>query len=130
MKDETREELTKLVQDYVHCIEEDDDHLKDLFAGNSASLISVARLFDGTQSIEQDFLKGAIRKAYSTIKLIPENLDIRLLNDKTALIIFQYHTECIRRDTGEPYGIQGLETQIAIREEDGWKLAHVHYSKK
>ena len=55
--------------------------------------------------------------------------EIHQIDDNKAIIIFKYHTECIRRDTKEPYGIQGLETQIVIKENNEWKLMHIHYSK-
>ena len=42
---------------------------------------------------------------------------------------YHFDSECIRRDTKEPYGIQGLETQIVIKENNEWKLMHIHYSK-
>lgn len=45
-----------------------------------------------------------------------------------AAVVFAYRTACIRRETGEPHGLRGMETQVYVREPDGWKLAHVHYS--
>ena len=54
---------------------------------------------------------------------------VRFLTDEIAVVIFRYHTECIRRESGEPYGISGLETQIVRKTPKGWKLAHIHYSK-
>ena len=53
-----------------------------------------------------------------------------MIDENKAIVVFRYHTECIRRDTHEPYGIQGLETQIVIKENNQWKLMHIHYSKK
>lgn len=47
-----------------------------------------------------------------------------------AVAVFQYHTECTRRNTGEAYGIEGPETQIWKRMEGQWKLCHDHYSMK
>ena len=95
---------------------------------NLCTLISVGKLFEDREAIAVDFL-GLLRKAYTDIKLVEESSEIRMINGETALIIFGYHTECHKRDTGEPYGIKGLETQVAIREQGSWKLAHVHYSK-
>ena len=45
-----------------------------------------------------------------------------------AAAVFAYRTACIRRETGAPHGLRGMETQVYVREPDGWKLAHVHYS--
>lgn len=52
-----------------------------------------------------------------------------MIDDNKAIVVFKYHTECICRETHEPYGIQGLETQIVIKENNQWKLMHIHYSK-
>ena len=93
------------------------------------SLISISTCFTGTDSIYQDFLLGRIRQAYTKIDLIARETNVRLLSDSCAVVIFSYYTDCIRRETGEPFGIEGLETQVYIREEDGWKLAHVQYAK-
>ena len=34
----------------------------------------------------------------------------------------------IRRETGEPHSIRGIETQIYVREKGKWKLMYVHYA--
>jgi hypothetical protein len=33
-----------------------------------------------------------------------------------AIVVFEYQTQCIKRDTREPYGIQGIETQVIVKE--------------
>lgn len=52
-----------------------------------------------------------------------------MISEDVAIVLFHYHTECIRRETKEPYSIKGLETQVVVKEDGEWKLAHVHYSK-
>ena len=52
----------------------------------------------------------------------------RMLTDDTAIVLFSYYTDCIRRENGEPYGSEGLETQVYKKQDGDWKLAHVHYS--
>ena len=46
-----------------------------------------------------------------------------------AIVVFEYQTQYIKRDTREPCGIQGLETQVIVKENQQWKRQHVHYSK-
>ena len=41
-----------------------------------------------------------------------QNIDIHLQENDTAVVIFQYHTEYIRREDGSEYGIAGMETQV------------------
>ena len=92
-------------------------------------MISVAKIYKGIDSIYNDFLVGGIQRLYQTIDLIAEDIDINFTDSTHAVIIFRYRTECIRRETLEEYGIQGVETQCMILENKEWKLQHVHYSK-
>lgn len=92
-------------------------------------LISPAGCYRGVEQIYRDFLIGTIRKAYSKIDLLTENVELRMTGADSAVLLFEYSTDCIRRENGEPYGIRGLETQVYVREKGCWKLAHVHYSK-
>ena len=121
--------IKKKVLDYCEAVEKQDQNaFRELF-DRDATLISISTLFDGIDAIANDFL-GAIQRAYQTIRLIPEDIDIRLRENDMAVVIFQYHTECIRRKDGSEYGIAGMETQVYVRKDEDWKLVHVHYSKK
>lgn len=125
------QEISKMVERYADAIGSQD---KDDFCGLWANsphcvLISIASEYTGVESIYQDFLIGRIQAAYSQIKLVAETVEVHEVSDDLATVVFRYHTECIRRDSGEPYGIQGLETQVFVREDGGWRLLHVHYSK-
>ena len=51
-----------------------------------------------------------------------------MIDENTAVAIFSYYTDCIRRETGEPHSISGIETQIYVREKGAWKLMYVHYA--
>lgn len=94
------------------------------------SLISLSTCYTGTDAIYHDFLLGRIRAAYTRIDLIAKETKVRLLSEDCAVVIFSYYTDCDRRETGEHYGIAGLETQVYIKEPDGWKLAHIQYAKE
>ena len=121
--------IRKKVLAYCEAVEKQDQNtFRELF-DRDAILISISTLFDGIDAIANNFL-DAIQKAYRTIRLIPEDIDIRLRENDMAVVIFQYHTECIRRENGSEYGIAGMETQVYIRKDEDWKLIHVHYSKK
>lgn len=121
--------IQKKVLAYCKAVEtQDQAAFRELF-NKDATLISISTLYDGVDAIAVDFL-GVIHRAYQTIRLIPENIDIRLQDNDTAIVLFQYHTECIRREDGSEYGIAGMETQVFIRKKSDWKLMHVHYSKK
>ncbi len=125
-------EIKQLVENYINAIHsQDEQQFKNLWSQQqNCSLISIIKEYHSLDAIYNDFLIGIIQRAYQSIILVEDSpLDIRLVDENTAIIIFEYHTECIKRDTLEEYGIHGLETQIAIKENNTWKLVHIHYSK-
>ena len=101
-----------------------------LGGGTQNGLISPAGCFSGTEEIYRDFLVGRIGAAYARIDLIAESVEVRPVTEDAAVGLFRYATDCIRRDTGEPYGIAGLETQLWVRQGGEWRLCHVHDSKQ
>ncbi len=125
-------EIKQLVENYIEAIHtQDEQQFKNLWSQQQdCSLISITKQYHGIDNIYNDFLIGRIQQAYQSIILVEDSpIDIRLVDENMAIIIFKYHTECIKRDTLEEYGIHGLETQIAIKENNVWKLVHIHYSK-
>lgn len=126
-----KEQILSIVKSYMEAIHTQDEKLfKSLWADNSnVTLISITRCFYGTDAIYQEFLIDLIQKTYESIHLIADDIQIKKINNDLAIVVFQYHTECIKRDTLEPYGIEGLETQVLVKENDEWKIQHIHYSK-
>lgn len=125
------QQIENVVKAYIRAIEtQNETDFRSIWSASpDCTLISITTQYHGLESIYQDFLIGGIQAAYSEIKLIAESIEIHEISAGLAVVVFQYHTECIRRNTGEPYGIQGLETQVIIKEDGQWKLLHVHYSK-
>ena len=125
------EQIIETVNRYIKAIHtQDKEDFYDIWVNSDdVTLISITRQYTGIDAIYQDFLINGIQAHYSSIDLINEGMEIRTIDDDTAIVIFRYHTECIRRDTGEPHGIAGLETQVMKKVNGQWKLVHVHYSK-
>ena len=125
------ENLKGLVKKYCELIHsQNEKDFKELWCKNKeCMLISVGRVFKGIDSIYKDFLIDLIQTLYTRIDLIPEDIDVNINSDDLAIIIFKYHTDCILRKNGEKFGIKGVETQIFIKEDNLWKLKHIHYSK-
>lgn len=124
-------EIKDVVRKYTELVNQPSQELfNDIFAQNcEVSLISITNVFQGREAVYDDFLIGGIQKAYSSIILVNDGLSVNVINSDLAVVIFKYHTECVRRETNEEYGIQGLETQVLLKEDGKWKIAHVHYSK-
>ncbi len=125
-------EITNLVSNYCLAVKtQNENDFKNVFGQEEqCSLISVDKLFQGLKTIYEEFLLNLIQKTFTKIELIKdEDLKINFINEKTAIVIFNYHTECILRENGEPFGIKGVETQVLIKEKGNWKIVHIHYSK-
>lgn len=124
-------QVNAVVDGYCAAIHTGDEAaLRAVFAGEATdTLISQSTLYEGPDAIARDFL-GKLHELYTTITLVNDGLDAHLLTDDVAIVIFRYHTECVRAGTGEPYGIAGLETQVLKRTSDGWRIAHIQYHGK
>ena len=120
------------VLSYCEAIHTQDPDLFDSLWSNEKRgdciLISIGQVFSGYDSILRDFLLGGIQAAYESIELIPEDITVTYQDSEFAIVTFRYHTECIRKDNGNRYGISGVETQVWRREDD-WRMIHLHYSK-
>ncbi len=129
---EFKRDIEELIQKYADAIHtQDEKEFKSLWIQEDTNiLISGTKLFGGIESIYQDFLVDLIQKKYSSIRLVNDGLETYLLTDDVAVAVFQYHTECIIRENGEPYGIAGLETQVIKKTKEGWKIAHIQYHGK
>ena len=127
-----REQILRGVERYCHAVhtQRAEDFLPLWAEGTQNGLISPAGCFSGTEEIYRDFLVGRIGAAYARIDLIAESVEVRPVTEDAAVALFRYATDCIRRDTGEPYGIAGLETQLWVRQGGECRLCHVHYSKQ
>ena len=126
------EAIRDLVERYKKAIHtQNKEDFISLWTGEEGNtLISIANPFRGITSIYEDFLIGGIQTLYQQIDIIGESFEVNFLDQQTAIVIFRYHTECIRRGSGEPHGIAGIETQVVVKRGEKWKLAHVHYSKE
>ena len=94
------EEIKQLVYNYAKAVHsQNEEEFKALWSSKENILISLANQFNGTDAIYQDFLIGGIQSHYESIDLVVEKIDIRMIDENKAIVVFRYHTECIRRDT-------------------------------
>ena len=126
-----KDEVLELLEKYKKLVNTQDRELFDeVFVNNDqCNLIAITRHFRGRESIYNDFLLGGIQKNYRYIELISDEVDVYEINDQLVNIVFKYHTDSVLRETNEPFGFEGLETQVMVKEEGKWKIQHVHYSK-
>ena len=128
---ELLEQVGAVVDAYCDAIHTGDEAaLRAVFTGDATdTLISQSTLYEGPDAIACDFL-GKLHELYATITLVNDGFDAHLLTPDVAVVVFRYHTECVRAETGEPYGIEGLETQVPRLLDGVWKIAHIQYHGK
>lgn len=80
----------------------------------------------GFEQIEQNFYLGAMAN-FSERNLTLKNLSVHSLSEDTAWAEFYWDFEATFTD-GTPLTSSGRESQVWVREDDGWKIVHVHYS--
>ena len=128
---ETRKQLLDLVAKYQKLVTQPSRELFDeVFSyAHPCNLIAITNRFESRERIYNDFLMGALKKAYSRIELIADEISVNVISEELAIVIFWYHTECDLRESGEPFGFSGIETQVMINEKGQWRIIHIHYSK-
>lgn len=124
-KDE-KEAIRNLVDRYISAVETGSCSMEEIFVSDG-ELLAVERLFRTSSAIENQFIK-MLREHYRMLRLVPESIEIAFKNKNEALILFQYHTECVTQD-GSLYGIGGFEVQRAVRTDGTWKLNLVQYAR-
>lgn len=132
MTDNDRTAILQLVHDYCDVIHDGDEAaFRALWLDRADdTVISITHDYHGIDAVAGEFL-GKLRELYTSITLVEdEEPQVRPLADDVAIVVFRYHTETVRRETGDPDGIEGIETQVVRRTPGGWRLAHIHYSKK
>lgn len=129
---ETINEIEQFVQRYTDAIHsQDEKEFKSLWTCEDTNvLISGTMFFEGVNTIYQAFLVDLIQAKYSSIFLVNDGLQAYMLTDDVAVVVFRYHTDCIVRENGEPYGMAGIETQVLKKTKTGWKLVHIQYHGK
>ena len=132
MTEKDIQEINNVINQYCFAIgSQIEKDFKNIFSKNKKCyLISVGRVFEGVDSIYKEFVIDLIQKFYTKIELIKdEEPKINFIDNENAVIIFKYHTDCILRENGEKFGINGVETQVLIKEDGNWRIVHIHYSK-
>ncbi|ABG42400.1 conserved hypothetical protein [Paraglaciecola sp. T6c] len=81
----------------------------------------------GWKQIKNNFYLGAMAN-FSTRELTLKNISINMLDENTAWAEFYWDFNAVFAKDGHKITTEGRETQVYKREQDGWKIVHVHYS--
>jgi len=127
----TKNQILELVAKYQDLVHNPSKELfNEVFAQNSfCTEIAITDHYKNRTSIYEDFIIGRLQNRFSRIELIADEITINEISDELVIVVFKYHTDCDLRETGEHTGISGLETQVIVKENNEWRILHVHYSK-
>ena len=126
-----KQPILDLVAKYQKLVNTQSRELFDeVFANHElCNMISITNHFPNREAVYNDFLIGRIQARFSRIELIADEIIVNEISDDLAIVVFKYHTDCDLRENGQPHSIEGLETQVIVKQEGEWKILHVHYSK-
>lgn len=124
-------QIETLIDRYKDAVDtQDSNAFRALWSTKTPTMmVSVGQAFSGVDAICEDFLIGRVKQRNESIRIVPEDLQVRQIRDDLAVVLFSYHADCILRETHEPFVMRGMETQLMELEDGEWKLVHVHYSK-
>ncbi len=122
------DELRKLIDDYARSVNELDLELAASIwsHGEGISFIQPRGHQKGWEEVRKNFYLGAMSN-FSERDLQVKNVSIRILGEDTAWGDFYWDFYATFKD-GKKIHTEGRETQIWKKEQDVWKIVHVHYS--
>jgi len=77
--------------------------------------------------VAQHFYLDTMDALFSKRELVPKNLRCAQYGD-TAVLEFEWDFYAAAREDGSAVHTQGRESQVLVREDEGWKIVHIHYS--
>jgi len=121
--------IRQLFMTYANSIDSADTNLADqLFSsGPEVTFIHPRGEEHGRDQIEADVYKNLMGGTFSERKLTPKDIAIHVYGN-AAWSEFNWDFVAKLRKDGSPFHSQGRETQIYHRENDHWRIVHVHYS--
>jgi len=122
------EQVQALLNDYATVVKTLDMELAEKIwaTQDDISFIQPRGHQKGWTQIRDNFYLGAMAN-FSERELILKDIVIRVLNETTAWTDFYWDFEATFKD-GKSIQSAGRETQVLTKQDDGWKILHVHYS--
>jgi hypothetical protein len=124
------QKVIEITKTFFKAIELKDTQLIDaIFSKNKkCSLFAFNKEFNEIESIKNEFILEEIGKKYKEIKLNPIDIKFDKIDNQNALIKLKFKIEGVSVET-EKIEFEGFGTFIITRENNEWKLFHIHYSK-
>ena len=119
-------EIDAVLDTYVQAVNRMDlDLLLTIWADpDDVSVVSPIGRVQSLADLEV-FFQG-FRDTYTELEVQPSNVSIRT-HGAAASVVYDYEVNGVATD-GSPVNFKGWETQVQRHTQDGWRIAHVHYS--
>lgn len=123
-----RKAVEEKVDAYVRSVSDADPVVGASVWGTTADVTSITPFgrIVGWESIRQQLYVDFLQKAFRERQLKRSNLNVRVDGD-VAWAAFEWTFEATQAD-GQPMASRGFETQVYRRGDEGWRIAHMHYS--
>ncbi len=122
-------QITALLEKYAHSIDTADVILaSDIWShGGDVSFIHPLGTEIGYDKVVKDVYTKLMGTTFSKRELLLHNPSIHIYGD-TAWSEFTWTFHAIVRNGGSAITTEGRETQVYHRENETWRIVHVHYS--
>jgi len=128
--EQDRKKVQLVFEKYLQSIKTADLKLASevwLQSPDTCAVTPLAR-FDGWQNIRDGLYVNFLQKAFTERSLQPSNLAIHVSKD-AAWAVFDW-TFVARLANGQPYTAKGWESHVYRKTDQGWTIAHLHYSAR
>jgi ketosteroid isomerase-like protein len=123
------DEIRSLIGKYAKAVDTADTTLVSHIWSNSTEVSFVHPLGHehGLEQIKQNVFKHLMGDTFSERKLSIHDISLHVYGDAAWAEFYWDFAAKFRKD-GSPIATHGRETQVYRKEQDGWRLVHVHYS--
>jgi ketosteroid isomerase-like protein len=120
-------EIEAVLQQYVRAINNADPNLlREIWdAGPGASYVNPTQRLRTWEQLE-GFWRGFLGDRFSAREFTPDSVTIRHVGG-VAWVVFNWEFKATQKNE-ESYNQHGWETQVYLRSDRGWRIAHAHYS--
>ena len=127
--DTNTDAIKQLIATYATSIDRADTTLADELFSDAPEVTFIHPLGEehGRAQIEADVYQNLMGNTFSERKLTPKNITVHVYGD-TAWSEFEWDFVAKVRKDGSAFHSQGRETQVYHRENNQWRIVHVHYS--
>lgn len=126
--DVSRKEIERLLATYLQSVKQADVALASTIWVQRPDVVAVTPLgrSDGWENVKRDVYVNFLQKTFLERDLQASNVHIQV-NGNSAWAIFDWSFTG-KLANGQPMTSKGRESHVYEKTDDGWRIAHLHYS--